>query len=491
MKIQSRLIAAVIAALCASGYAQDKPAARPSAEAARETLIERAESLTEEQIKQSHDVAALSNLAQLYDAQHDVQRYIWTLRRITELMPNSGDLRLQLAMAYAKNDDKTSAYDTLIRMQMQGFAYDIAKDPRFEPVHGTKVWDYLVANLQVNGKQFGEGKTAFNLAKGDHLYDALAWDAKRGKLLIGGAREGKIQLADAAGTVTDFIAADANNGLLGIDALAVDGARGKLYAANSATAIYKGFNADNAGKAGIAEFDLASGKFVKNYTFAKNEGAHRLTSLVVGKDGQVYAADGARKQVFKLDGGALKEIINNPKLSFLSALALSGDGHTLYMADFALGIFGFDLAKGQAFEPRYDASNLVLGGIVGMYWFDGTLTVVENGMVPKRVMRLQLSADGRSIEGAMPLDVAQPSFVELGPGAVAGDKLYFFTNREDGLYDARGVLTEADKLEPTRVFVSNLRFAWGQKGVGSGLAPLPVDNGTLTKTPKAAVDEKH
>jgi len=489
MKIQSRFFAAVLVALCASSHAQDRPAAAPSAEAARDSLVKRAETLTEEQIKQSHDVAALSKLAQIYDSQHDLQRFIWALRRITELMPNSGELRLQLAVAYARNDDKTNAYDTLIRMQMQGFAYDIAKDPRFEPVHGTKVWDYLVANLQANAKQFGEGKTAFELAKGDHLYDALAWDAKRGQLLVGGAREGKVQLVDPkTGMLSDFITADANNGLLGVDALAVDAAHGKLYVGSSATVIFKGFSADNGGRAGVSEFDLASGKFLKNYTFAKSEGAHRLSALVVGKDGQVYAADGSRKQLFKLDGGELKVILSNPKLSYISSIALSGDGHTLYMADFALGVFGFDLTKGQAFELTH-SSNLVLGGIVGMHWFDGTLAIVENGMVPKRVMRLQLSADGRSIESAMPLDAAQPSFDELGAGTVAGDKLYFFSNREDGLYDAQGVLTEADKLEPTRVFASNLRFAWGQKGVGSGLAPLPVDDGSLTKRPKVAGDK--
>jgi len=491
MKIQSRLFATVLVALCASGHAEDKPAAAASAEAARENVVKRAEAMTEEQIKQSHDVAALSKLAQLYDKQNDMQRFIWTLHRITELMPNSGDLRLQLAMAYAKNDDKTNAYDTLIRMQTQGFAYDIAKDPRFEPVHGTKVWDYLVANLQANAKQFGEGKTAFELAKGDHLYDALAWDAKRGQLFVGGAREAKVQLVDMAGKLTDFITTDANNGLLGVDALAVDGAHGKLYVANSATPIFKGFNAENAGKAGISEFDLASGKFLKSYTFAKSDGAHRLTALVVGKDGQVYAADSGRKQVFKLDGGALKQLIHNPKLTYISALALSGDGRTLYMADFALGIFGFDLSKGQAFEPTHNSANLVLGGIVGMYWYDGTLAVVENGMVPKRVMRLQLSADGRNIEGAMPLDAAQPSFDELGPGTVAGDKLYFLSNREDALYDTHGVLTEADQLEPTRVFVSNLRFAWGQKGVGNGLVPLGADDGTVSKKPKAPAGDKH
>ena len=475
MKIQSWILAGGLASLCFGAVAQDKPAVDKSAagaEAARDRVVKGAEALTEDQIKKSHDVASLSRLAQIYNSQDDMLRFIWALRRITELMPDSGDLKLQLAMAYAKTDDKNNAYDTLVRMQTQGFGYDISRDSRFEPIHGTKVWDYIVTNLQVNAKQFGEGKPTFELPNGDNLFDALAWDAKRERFLLGGAREGKIRLVDSSGKLTDFIAADAGNGLWGIDALAVDAAHGKLYAASSATAIYKGFNADNAGKAGIFEFDLASGKFLHKYTFAPGDGAHRLTSIVASKDGQVYAADGARKQVFKIDNGALKEIVNNPKLTRISALALSGDGRTLYLADFALGVFGFDLAKGQAFEVAHDPARLVLGGIVAMYGYDGTLVVIENSMVPKRVMRLKLTADGRAVESTMPLDVAHPTFIELGAGAVAGDKLYFLANIENALYDERGVLTGADKLAPVRVFASNLRFAWGQKGVSSGLAPL-------------------
>jgi len=157
MKIQSWILAGALASSCLAAGAQEKPAADKAAAAqtVRENTVKRAQALSEEQIKESHDVPALSKLAQLYAAQNDTQRFIWALRRITELMPNSGDLRLQLAMAYAKVDDKSSAYDTLMHMQIQGFGYDIAKDPRFEPIHGTKVWDYLVANLQVNAKQFG------------------------------------------------------------------------------------------------------------------------------------------------------------------------------------------------------------------------------------------------------------------------------------------------------------------------------------------------
>lgn len=466
MKIQSLLAFAMLAALAANAAAQDAPAA------AQAQLVKRAEALTQDQIRQTHDVKALARLGQIYSAQGDMQRFVWVLQRAIELTPNSGDLKLQLAMAYAKQGDKTHAYDTLVRMQTQGFGYDISKDPRFDPIHGTKVWDYIVANLGVNAKQFGEGKVAYSLPKGDYLFDALAWDPAARRLLVASARDGTVKGVDAHGKLVDFIAPDAGNGMWGADALAVDGAHGKLYVASSASAIYKGFSADNAGHAGVFEFDLRSGKFLRKTVFDSSDGAHRLTSLVAGKDGQVYGADNARKQVFKLEDGKLREILSNPRLGGIAALALSGDARTLYLADYVQGIFGFDLAKGEAFEPAFDASRLVLGGIVDMVWYDGTLAVVEDGMVPKRVMRLQLDADGRKITSAMPLDVAHPEFIALGAAAVGGDSLYYIANRQDRLYDSRGVLVDADKLAPTLVFRSNLRFAWGQAGVSGSAAPI-------------------
>jgi hypothetical protein len=473
MKIQSWLLLSLLAPLCTAASAQDKDAAQPPANA-QATLVQKAEALTEEQIKHSRDVAGLSRLAQLYNSQHDMQRFTWALARISELTPNSGDLKLQLAMAYAKVDDKTRAYDTLMHMQIQGFGYDIANDHRFDPIHGTKVWDYIVANLQVNARQFGEGKVAFELPKGDYLFDALAWDAKRKQLLVGSARTGTIQRADGAGKLTDFIAANAENGLWGVDALAVDGAHGKLYVASTAAPQFKGFDKDNAGNSGVFEFDLVSGKLLHKYILPQSDGVHRLSSLAVGKDGAVYAADGARREIYKLDGNALKLLISNPRLDAITGLALSDDGKTLYVADFVMGIFGYDLTKSAAFELAYNPTKLVLGGINGLHWYDGNLVAIEGGMVPRRVMRLKLSDDGRSIAGVMPLDVTQPAFADLGQGTVADDGLYFVANRQNALYDKNGVLTDAAQLEPTRVFRSNLRFAWGQTGVGSDIAPMPL-----------------
>ena len=484
MKIQSLLLTTLLLPLGA--LAQDKPAAAAPAESTQQMLLQKATALSEEQIKQSRDLTALSTLAQLYNGNGDMPHLVWTLQRVCELMPNSGDLRLQLAMAYAKAGDKTKAYDTLLRMQVQGFGYDIAKDPRFEPIHGTRVWDYLVANLAVNAKQFGEGKLAFQLPKGDFLFNALAWDPKRQQLLVGSEREGSVRLADEHGKLSDFIAADAANGLWGVDALGVDAAHGKFYVASAASLRFKGFNQENAGKAGIFEFDLASGKFLKKYILPQGDGAHVLTSIAVGKDGQVYAADGPRRAIFKLENGALKSILVNPRLTGITGLALTDDGKTLYIADYAMGIFGFDLTKAGAFELAYDPSKLVLGGIDSLYLYEGNLVVVESGMVPKRVLRVKLSDDGHGVVSVMPLDVAQPAFENLGQAAVAGDNLYFVANRQDGLYDDHGVLVDAAKLEPTDIFRSNLRFAWGQKGVGAGTGLVPITTaapGTISRKP--------
>jgi hypothetical protein len=491
----SRMLSPMFAAalLVAGSAASAQPVKAPAASAAE--VKQRAESLTHEQIDQSHDVAALTRLAQVYAQQNDNERLSWVFKRVSELMPNSGDIKLQLALVYAKMGDKTRAYDTLMRMQMQGFGYDISKDARFDPVHGTRVWDYIVANLGVNSKSFGEGKVAFDLPKTDNLLNALAWDGKRKTLLVGSARSGAIHRLDQKGKLTDFIAAGSNPNLWGVDALGVDSAHDKLYVATSASPKFDKFSADNANKAALLEFDLGSGKFVKKYA-APSEATHAFNDIAVSADGAVYVSEGVHRIVYKVEGNTFKPVVQNPKLTAISAITVSGNGRVLYIADYALGIFGFDLAKGQAFEPTYNPDSLVLGGIVGMHFYDDTLIIIEDGMVPKRVMRLSLSPDGHTVKGAMPLDVASQDFIALGDGALAGEKLYFITNRQDSLYDRNGVLTSPSEVEPEAVFASNVRFAWGK--VGAMSAPIPVQVGMpkdAKKEPSASTpptkDEKH
>lgn len=477
MKIQSRaVLAALLSTACALAGAQEAKPAKPGAAPAaspQEVLAQRAEALTEDQISASSDIASLSRLAGVYNSLGDIERFTWTLKRLTDLVPDSGQLRLQLAMAYAGQNDKRRAYDVLVRMQGQGFGYDIATDPRFEKIHGTKVWDYIVANLQVNAKQFGEGKPAFELPKGDYLFESIGWDPARKQFLIGSAREGKVYLADMNGKLGEFIKPTADNGVYAVFDLAVDAAHDKLYVASAGTPYYKGFKADNFGKSAVVEFQLSTGKFLARHPFPADTKDLLPTSMTVAKDGQLFVADGEHGQIFRLDGGELKLLVGNPKLTSIRGMTVSDDGRTLYFADYALGIYGVDLTKAAPFGLQRNPEKLVLGGIVGLYWYDGCLVAIESGMVPQRVMRLKLSADGRSVASVMPLDVAQPEFDTPTLGAVVGENLYFIANSQRAFYDQYGVLKQPEKLQPTRVFRSNLRFAWNQAGIQTGMTELP------------------
>jgi hypothetical protein len=478
MKLQA-LAYALLTLGAISASAAEEPAtqkaASPKASAAAEAMAARqraAENLTEQQIKSTNNREALSKLAQFYNGR-DIQRFTWAMERLAELLPNSGALRLQLASVYAGQGDKSHTYDTLLRMHNVGFAYPIGNDPGFEKVHGTKVWDYIVANLESNAKPFGEGQVAFQLPPGDRLLEALAWDAKRKQLLVGSAREGAIYRAGADGKLSDFIKPDAASGLYSVLDMKVDAANDLLWVASYGAPVYKGYSAEVVDKSYVLKYSLSSGKLLGKYGFG-DKGGHLVTLLAVAKDGRVYAADPARREVFKLDGEKLVSVTANPKLTAISGLTVSDDGRNLYFADPALGLFGVDLSTNTPFGVGHSPDSLVVGGVASLSWYDGCLIMVQDAMSPQRVMRLKLDKDGRNVTAAMPLDAAKPEFTLLGSGAVAGDAFYFVANSQRERYDTHGVLADESKLEPVKVYKSNLRFAWDKPGISAGLKPIPV-----------------
>jgi len=470
MKVQ---VAALFLGLVLAAAGHAAPTALTAPDLKDDPRWKAAEALTQEQIQASTDRNSLARLADLYNGR-DFDRFVWTLERLVALTPNSGELKLQLASVYASRDMKSKAYDTLVHMQVQGFGYDLQGDERFEKVNGTKVWTYIVENLRANAKPFGEGKVAFSLPKGDRLLESLDWDPKRQKFLVGSAREGVVYLADKSGATESFIAPDAKAGLWSVLALRADPERDLLWVLSDGVKVFKGFDADMLGKAWLMKYQLSSGKLLGQYAPPEASGGHILTSLAVGKGGRVYVADAVRREIYQLDGEQLKLLAANPRLSAVNGLSVSGDGNTLYFADPSLGLFGFDLATAKPFAVGHNPERLVVGGVEAMYWYDGCLVIVQPQMVPARVMRLKLAKDGRSIDAAMPLDVAQPAFASLGAGVVVGQDLYFIANSEKALYDSYGVLRDEKLLEPVRVFKSNLRYAWDQPGIGTALNAVPA-----------------
>jgi hypothetical protein len=236
--------------------------------------------------------------------------------------------------------------------------------------------------------------------------------------------------------------------------------------ASTSSVYFKRFSKDDLGKAAVFRFKLSNGKLVDKFPVPAGSQQNTLSSIAVGRTGQVFAADGLRNIIYRLDGGALKPMVENPRLTSIRGLAVSGDGSKLYFADYQMGIFGVDLAAGQGFDIAADPSRVALGGIDGLYWYDNNLIVIQNGMSPHRVIRFGLGADGRSIDRITPLDSANPAFTLPTYGAIDGDGLYFIANSQKNEYDTYGSPRDPAKLEAVHVFRSDLRYAWDTPPIG-------------------------
>src|SRR5260370_42576774 len=78
-----------------------------------------------------------------------------------------------------------------------------------------------------------------------------------------------------------------------------------------------------------------------------------------------------------------------------NGITLSGDGNLLFVADM-LGVIRVDLLTNESEDVDPGAHN-TLSGIDGLYWNKGEFLGMQYGTGAYRVMRRQLSPDGRKV----------------------------------------------------------------------------------------------
>lgn len=450
-RLLSLLLGATLAALPALGGAQvpEKKAAPPTQDEIRQ------------QLSQMLDARQVERIAAQFDAQKNWPGLQAATARLVELRPHNGHYRYMLAVSHALEDHKTEAYDALVRLQSAGYAYPVEKDARFEKIHGTEVWDYLVANFGANGKEWGKGRLAFELPADDLLIEALAWDPKREQLLAGSAREGRIYLVGAGGKLETLVAPDDANGQWSVLDLAVDAKRDRLWVASAAIPHFKHAKKTDYGRAAVFEYVLSSGAFVARYEVPIDGRQHVLSAIAVTPKGDVFAVDGVEREIYKVDGGKLRFVTANKALTSIRGMAASDKA--LYFADYELGLFGLELASGKPFEVAFP-QNVSLYSIEGLSYWNGWLVAVQAGFPPKRIMRFKLSSDGRSITKHLPLEASREAFGTPTRGTVAGDTYYVIANTQKGKYDAYGLVRSDATLEPVRILASDLAYGFAEAG---------------------------
>jgi len=374
--------------------------------------------------------------------------------QLHERRPLAGDYMYNIVRAAALQDRKTEAYEMMLKMQRQGLSYDFNQTDDTLNIRKTELYAYVNDLMVEAGKPAGEGVPAFTLPGRPSDYQSIAWDGSRGKFLVGTAEAGTLLAVAEDGSSEILLQAGKGNGLWSINGLAVDAGRNRLWISSAATAKFKGFIPTDQNRGALFELNLETLELVKEYFLPIDPLPHELGSLALTDDGHVYVIDRALPVVYlkKPDSERLEAFVGSKELVSFSDIAVTPDNSRVFVADRVKGVFVVDPVAEQA-TMLGGPDNLNLSGIEGIEYAAGKLVVVQGGLKPQRLMRLELAANGSAVEAVAPMAVALPQFDQPGVGAILGNALYYFANSGaaesgDGLLVLRTSLDAGKDIVP-------------------------------------------
>lgn len=247
----------------------------------------------------------------------------------------------------------------------------------------------IEAALTANAIPAGQASLAARPALADALIEALAMDSETERMYLGSVADRRIYRIEPFDPERPEVFAGENEVIGSIFGLAIDRRHGLLYAAEGRVPQTRVSEGEEIGTALLA-LDLDTGRVVARHTI---EGAQRMGDVVV-RDGIVYASDADIGRIYRLDGprAELEVWAEDPRFASLQGLAPTRG--SVYVADYALGLWRVDAASRDArlLAAPPGASLIGLDGLATDR--TGRIFVIRNSGAPAGLFELELDRDG-------------------------------------------------------------------------------------------------
>jgi hypothetical protein len=372
----------------------------------------------------------------------EVREQIAILEKLKPLVPDRAAVLCLLSAAKQHLGESREAFAFLKECLALREGFDPSRDPAFLGLKGSKEFDELVSKVHQEFPLVAQARLAFVTEEKDLIPEGLAYDEKQNLFYLSSLNRKKIVKIDSEGRVSDFVPGNLY-GLLPVLGIRMDPADGTVWAATS----------EDAGRAELVHFD-STGKLLGRYA-PKDTAKHGFNDLVVRKNGEVITTDSINNQVFRLDPRSheLSPLPANRMLFYPNGIALAGDDRTLYVAD-AVGIIKLDLLEGTSRDVDPGPHN-TLAGADGLYWRNGSLIAVQNGIGSPRIVSFRLSKDGNRVTQTTVLENRTPFTILPTTGAIHGNDFYFIANSQIDNLNGDKVM-DVTKLAPVRIAVVRL-----------------------------------
>ncbi len=354
------------------------------------------------------------------------------------LRPYSLYLMRNRILAHEMNGDRARALQIARQAAERGLSMDLSGHDAFDAVKDDPAFAAIAKQMADNASARGESIDFVELAYDDWLPEAIAIGRDEADF-IGCVRSGEIHDLRQRDDVLY-----ARGGVFDIEV------RGQtLWAAINNQLAYKKAGEEPA-FAAVAAFDLEMGAQIREIRLGAGDAL--IGDIEIGGDGVIYASDSKTPRIFKIDSADDKRAVSfaNPRYANLQGIALDEENGRLYVADYLTGLYAMDLDTGEATLLGNDA-DAHLGGIDGLYLYDGDLIGVQNGTTPQRIVRMRLSKDGMNVRKFKVLAQNLSQWNEPTHGSVRGDTFYYIATSNWPSYDAENGWAVRDDNPPRPV----------------------------------------
>jgi len=361
-------------------------------------------------------------------ANHDLKAALALMEKAVALRPDHQSYLTALAGLQMVNQRPSDATATLNQLARMGLSLSRHEDESFAPLRDSPEFRDVARQLRANRDPLGPGRVLFELPAMTGIIEGIACRVATGDYFFGDVRHRCIWRQRPDGSVRPFSPAGA--GLFGVFGLAVDQARGSLWAATTAVEEMEGYRPADRNRAALVEFALADGRVRRSAALPADGAGHVLGDLTVAADGTVYATDSLAPVIWRLPPEAAQpqRWLQSDEFESLQGIGVLAGGTTLVVSDYGKGVFLIDRATRaiRLLTPPPDSTLLGVDGLAAVP--DGSVVAVQNGTEPRRVIRLRIDAAARMVVRLDVLERGHPAMADPTLGTLVGDQFVFVGN---------------------------------------------------------------
>ena len=349
----------------------------------------------------------------------DYAAYTRSMERAYELNPMSYPTKYNLACGYARTGRAKDALELLEQLTLAQVDFGMASDPDLESLQILPKFQELVEMLVASIRPINNSTLRMTIDQLGIMAEGIALDAATGRLFFGSMRSGDIYVIDADGQTSKF-ASVADSGTYGAIGMTVDTHRNVLWSIGTWFFMAENFDAEDPSASGVFGFDLETGELKHHYL--ADISVDGLNDVTVAPNGDVYLS-GSVLYVLKAGTDVIEVVKTSPEPFGSNGLTVDPTGSTLFVSSYPVGIGAIDIQSG---ELHYlDApENIPLYGIDGLYWYAGDLIGIQNGILPWRLLRMELNENVTAVTSVRIIEFANASLTPT-TGVIEGDRIHY------------------------------------------------------------------